>query len=252
MMQSDVIKPGFASLALKGYLFKLRAYPGYFCGLILAQLLALVLMHSSAYSSGMSPANLSITNYSYGVKLVLTFSAAWIFMIAMMSASRSSKNSTFSFPGNRLTDSLSDVAYILTGCLFGGLTTTLIGAPFRIALVLISPVNVVAQGFYPTLGELATIAAGTFLYMLLLSSVGYLSGTLIRHSKIFVVIVPALLLYIYFSMVNTMNSPPFWRAVRNFLFNEDSLVRFAFMTAAVSVAFYAISAVAANHVEVKK
>ncbi|NLA85811.1 MAG: hypothetical protein GX847_00710 [Clostridiales bacterium] len=249
-MQSGVIKPSFISLAARSYLFKLRAYSGYLFGLIMAQLLGLAL--SGANTSNISTTNHNIIINLYGTQLIPFFTAVWIFVIAVIFASRASKDSAFTFPGSRLTDSVSDLAYLLTCCIFGGVTTALSGAALRFIVFILYPGSILHQGFYPVFIEQATIASGTFLYLLLLSSVSYLCGTLIRRSKAFGVLVLALLLFIVASLLNTVNISPFWRAVRSFLFEESSLARFGLISAAISIVFYAVSVIAANFMEVKK
>lgn len=251
-MPSGVTKPTAASLIAKSYLFKLRAYSGYFCGLVLAQIIEILLILTGASTSSFSTLNLTVTEYTSGTTLVLVFSIAWIFVASLMLASRSSKNAAFCFPGNRLTDSLSDGAFLLTACLFGCIATVLVCSSQRIVIFLFHPGTILAQGFYPTLRTSVILAAGSFFYMVLVSAVGYLSGTLIRLSKVFIVVAPALLLYIFFSLLNTNNSPPFWRAVRDSLFNQHSLALFALFTVSAAALFYAISFIMANRMEVKK
>ena len=132
------------------------------------------------------------------------------------------------------------------------MTTALFGVALRLEMLVVYPGNVLAQGFRPDPGVMCVIAAATFLYMLLVSALGYFAGTLFRRSKVFVVIVTALLVYVIFSILNWTNSAPFWGAVWDFLFRSPSLASFALISAASAACLYAAGAVISGFMEVKK
>lgn len=234
------------------YLFKLRSYSGYFCGLILAQLIAGLMLSTGSMSIGTSVANLSLTLQVYSAQIVLIFSVVWIFIISLLITTRGSKDASFSFPGNRLSDSISDVGYILTGCLFGGITTALFGAALRIEIFLLYSGNVMAQGFYPAFTDLCTIGAATFLYMLLTSAAGYFAGTLIRLSKMFIVVIISVVIFMFFSLSNLAESRSLGGAILELLFEEQSLGLFALMTFLISAVLYSLCTVISHRMEVRK
>jgi hypothetical protein len=250
-MFSDAADQNVFSLTAKKYLFKLRAYSGYVCGLVLAQVLALVFALSSAYSMGFSSSSYTVNIHSYSAQIVLIFSVVWAFIVAISISSRKSKDASFSFPGNRLTDSLSDLAFLLTCCLFGAVTTALSGAVLRFELLLFFPGNVIWQGFYPVFGDLCVVAAAAFFYMLLVSAVGFLSGTLVRINKVFIIIVAAVLVFINVAMLNRLGGLPVWGAMFDLLFMKSPLALFTLITAAGSCLLFALGTVISSRMEVK-
>ena len=251
-MLSDARNPSVWSTALKAYLFKVRAYSGYLGGLILVQLLAMGLVLSSSVSLGMGTNNLRIVLHTYSSQLVLVFSVVWSFIVSIVVTSRSSKDAVFSFPGSRQTDSLSDLAFMLTCCVFGAVTTAFFGVAVRLELLLVFPGGVLAQGFYPVFGDLCVIAVATFSYMLLLSAAGYFAGTLFRFSKVFIAVVTVLIVFVCFSVLNWTHTLPIWGVVWNYLFRSESLWSFALISAAVAACLYCVSAAISFHMEVKK
>lgn len=252
MMLSGVRDHLFISLSIKKYLMKLRSYSNYFCGLILAQVLAATMLLSGSSTMGMGIANLNITLHTYSAQITLIFSVVWALIIAILITSRVNKDASFSFPGNRLTDCLSDVAYIVTGCLFGGIATALFGAALRMEIFLAHSGSVLAHGFYPVFTDLCTIAAATSLYMLLISAAGYFAGTLFRISKVFIIIVSAILIFAFFIVSNYVDTTPFWNIIVKLLFEESSLALFAISVVFISAVLYGLSVVIANHMEVRK
>lgn len=254
MMRSGMNDQTFISLAIKKYVFKLRAYSGYFCGLILAQILAVTTQLSGSTTFGMGVGNLNISLHTYSVQLAFIFSIGWAFIISVWLATQIKKDTSFSFPGNRLTDCYSDFAYILTGCLFGALTIALSGVAFRIVIILIFAGNVVAPGFYPVFSDLCTMAAATGLYMLLASAVGYFIRTLYRISRVIFFVVAAILVFLnftYFSAVNFAAGKSVFAAFWTFLFMQRSLAVFATTVILITTLLFSLSTLMANRMEVK-
>jgi hypothetical protein len=239
------------SLFFKAYVYKLRAYSGYICGLILAQLLASVLMLNGSNTFGTSDPFNSITLHTYTARIIMQFSVIWALIVAFTVSSYTSKNAAFSLPANRLTDCFSDFAYMLTGCLFGGVTTALFGAAFRIIVLLLHPGTLLVSGFYPAVPELCTVAAVTFFYMLLVSAVGYFAGTLLRISKIFIVLVASLGAVLLFSLNSLSDNATLTGLLQNYLFYRDSLASFALSALIVSAFFLALSTLICRRLEVK-
>ena len=105
-MRSSAAENTALTLTIKKYLLKVRANSGYLGGLILVHLLALGLALSSSISLGMGTNNLKIVLHTYSSQLIVVFSVVWSFITAIALASRGSKDASFTFPGNRLTDSV--------------------------------------------------------------------------------------------------------------------------------------------------
>lgn len=254
MMLSGVNNHTFISVAIKKYMFKLRAYSGYFCGLVLAQILATTMLLSGSAEFNIGNSNLSITLHTYSAQLAFIFSVFWALVISVLLATQLKKDTTFSFPGNRLTDCFSDFAYILTGCLFGALTVALLSCALRIIIILLCAGHAVVPGFYPIFDHLCTVAAGTGLYMLLASAVGYFIKTTYRINRVIFFVVVAILVvlnFTYFSAASFAAGRSVLAAFWTLLFEQQSLDIFSMTVLLITTILFSLSALMANRMEVK-
>jgi hypothetical protein len=240
--------PTLAKAVKNQYVYKLKAYSGYFCGLILAQIIALIFSFSGTEMGGSG----TYTYHYYSAQIVVLFTEFWALIIAILLCTRQSKNESFALPGNRLSDCLSDISYMLTCCLFGGITSALAGVALRIPVYFGNQGILFLDGFYPDAGVIFTIFATTALYMLFFSAAGYLCGTLVRFSKAFFLIIPALIAGTIFLECNSPRSQTFFRICWDSVINAHSLTPFAVWVSTLSVLMLAIATILSNWVEVKK
>lgn len=241
------------SVAVKNqYIYKLRSYSGYFCALVLLQVIGALFSLSGSMTTGDSVGNINITFHSMSAQITVIFTECWAFVISVLLATHTSKDAAFTVVGNRLSDCLSDMAFILTGCVFGGISAALFGVAMRVPICFIYAGRVMAKGFYPTLGTVCTIAVATMLYMLLLSSAGYLAAVLVRLHKVFIVIYPAILIGTILIVKNSEKSQTFLRICWDSIIKEKSLGIFALRVVIISAIVLAIGTVISNRMEVKK
>lgn len=254
-MLSDANNQSFISLTIKKYLFKLRAYTGYFCGFFLAQILASILLLSVSKNADISSFIFNITMHTYSSQLILVLSVLWAFIISILISSQFIKNASFTLPGNRLSECCSDFVYIITGCLLGAISAALCSAAIRTELYFSFKDSVFVQGFYPSFTDLITVATATFLYMLAASAAGYFAGSLIRISKVFFVVIAVLLFilnYTYFTTANLVSGRSVLAPLWHLLFKQRSLAIFAITMVVLSAALYLLSTFIANRTEVKR
>ena len=230
------------------YIYKLRVYSGYFCTLILMQVIALFF----SLSGTMSVMSSSYTYHEYSALFVVLFSEFWALVVAVLLSTRQRKNEAFALPGNRLSDCLSDIAYMLTGCLLGGVTSALAGIALRIPIYFLHPGLIMLSGFYPDPREIFTIFASTALYMLLLSATGYLCGVLVHLSKVFYAIIPALIFGAILLENNSSKSRTLFRICWDSVINAHSLSTFAAWVTILSVLLLAAGTIISYRVEVKR
>jgi hypothetical protein len=249
-MLSDGISLSLPKAVKNQYVYKLRAYSGYFCALVLAQVIAVLLSANGTTSALTAGGNITFNVLSS--QIAVYFTEAWALIISLLLTVRANKNAAFTVAGNRLSDCLSDIAFILTGCVFGGVTASLLGVALRVPIYLMHTGAVMEYGFYPALSDICVIAASTMLYMLLLSAAGYFAGVIVRLSKVFIVIIPALFIGAVYLEKNSGRSQTFFRICWSSIINEQSLGMFALRAAVIAIAAFTLGTVISNRMEVRR
>ena len=250
-MLSEAKEQSFTAWTIRQYLFKLRAYSRYISGLVLAQILGMLLAYSGSVNGSMGSNSYIINLHTYSAKLIIVFTVIWAFALSILISSRASKDAVFSFPGNRDTDSLSDIAILLTGCLFGAVTTALAGPALRIVLLPFIHGYILAEGFYPVLTELGIVGFASFIYMLVFSAAGYFSGTLCRISTLFIIPIGAVIFFLLY--LSNLSSGAFSLLALNEPSSGSGLpITFIWAMLGISILLYALAAVISSRMEVKK
>lgn len=234
--------------AINQYFYKLSAYSGYLCGLVAVQLIG------AFFALGGTVSSISATySYHYYSGLIpVLFSEFWALVVSVLFCTRGEKSEAFALPANRLSDALSDIGYLVTGCLFGGVTSTLSCIALRIPVYLQNKGILIENGFAPDFAVFFTILASTALYMLFFSAIGYLCGSLVRLHKAFLLLLPAIAAGAIVLETNSRRSQTLFRECWDSIINEHSLALFAVRVLALSALMLAVSVILANRVEVKK
>jgi hypothetical protein len=238
-----------AKAFLNQYFYKLKAYSGYFSGLILAQFIAFVL----SLGGTMTDISANYAYHYYNAELIILPTVFWALIVPFLLCTCKSKNQSFALPGNRLSDTLSDIAYLLTGCLFGSVTSTLAGIALRVPVYFGNRGSVFLDGFYPDLDINLTVFATTALYMLFFAAVAYLCGVIIRLHRAFIVILPASIVGAIMLIHNTL-----YEHDTAFLTWWDSVIRanalqsFARLAIVFSVLFFVAAVLISIRLEVRK
>ena len=232
------------------YIYKLKAYSGYFCTLILMQVIAELLMLLIGGQSGAGGSFFVIRTLS--PSNVVLFSELWALIVALLLTPGLSRSAAFLLPCNRISDSLSDLGFILTGCLFGCVTAGMIDIAFRVAVYTLNSGMIVERGFYPSLSGTATLIVSTFFYLLFFSSIGYFSGMLIKFSKAFYFIIPAMFFLAIYLETKSAKSQTLFRICWSSIFHESSLAVFAARITMLSALMLAICAIVSYRMEVRE
>lgn len=234
------------------YIYKLWAYSSYFCALVIAQVIAVLMSLGGTTISSLTGIGTNVTVHAFSTQLAVVFTEFWAVIISVLLTTRQNKNESFAMPSNRMSDCLSDIAFMLTGCIFGGVTTALLTAAMRTPVFLMYSGGILAKGFYPAAYDMCVIGLSTMLYMLLFSAAGYLAGVLVRFSKIFVVIYPAVFIGAIILEKNSPKSQTFFRICWSGILYETSLGIFALKIIIISVLAFAVGAAVSNRMEVRK
>ena len=245
-------------IAKRQYFLKLKANFGLFSSLVLVQILAIFfsLGGVSSSSTGGSGMNISIAYFSGNI--VIAFTLIWAFVISTILKNSSNRNMDFTFVSNRLTSDFSNIGFLITLSLYGGITASLSSNLIRVLLYFISgSQNIISEGFFVSPQNMFMGIMVMVLYIILISSIGYLIGSLSQLSQVFIIlfsVVPIGLIFgikLFSSSLNS-TSIDFIKKVFNFYFAEGSLIIFAVKTLITAAVLFATATLISNKLEVRK
>lgn len=236
------------SVAWKQYRYKLRSYLELFTGLLIIQLLGLVLSLGavSQYSSGSNILRISVKSYHSSIILIFTF--MWIFGLSILLTTKQYMNLNYTFTANRSSSLLSDMGFILTSSILGGITASLGGMPLRVIIYLTVDHSELLPGmFKPPVSTLATGIWAAILYMIMIAASGYLFGIMVQMNKNFALIIPAVL---FFAI--RMYLDPYIISLEEFYTKESSLLLFTGKIILTGLALFFLSLMISHRLEVRR
>jgi len=216
--------------------------------LIITQLLAL--LFSLPGGIGMissSNGEITVSVRHYSASMVIVFSLFWIATVAILLTTKQYKKMDMPLVANRLSGNLSDVGFLLTACVFAGVTSSLVGVLFRVIMYFTFDRSmIVFNEFFLTPSDLILSMVVTILYMALISALGYFMGMLSQVSMAFVITIPVVI----FGVLRVYTE--FVQSVIKFYVGEVSLPLFAFKILITSIVLFGISIVLSDRMEVRQ
>lgn len=231
----------------KQYLFKLKANIDTYSGLVAIQVLGL--LFSLGGIGGFGYHYFEVTYFS--ANIVIAFTIFWGLVSGITIMTKPVRDVDFTFVTNRLSSTLSNILFLMTASLLGAVTAML----SRYVLIFISNFFMDKQLFYDasmTMGDFFLGILTTFLYIFLVSAVGYLIGTLVQVSRLFIFLIPVL--FFGSMMVDTtmLGREPVVAKWFSFYFLESSLWLFVIKTLVTSALCYLASLAIFNRMEVRR
>lgn len=234
----------FYSIVKKQYLFKLKSYIWFFFILIIVQCIfifgSLLNLSSSSNSYGM----FSVKTYIVSTFPVLVFTILCAICVIMKLGSKELKGIDFSFVASNTTNSLSNIAFLITYGLFGAVTSALSAAFIRVFKYVFTNDMVIEKGFYITPVELLCSIASSFLYILLFISIFYFFSILIQKSKMFIMAILALLVVFFRTELK-------YKIIYFYRF-ESIFVLFFMKVLLTALLFFTVSVLLADSMEVER
>jgi len=237
------------------YRYKLYAYRNSVISLMIIQIVALLLSLNGTNQSMTVYENVSITIHSYSANIVLAFSMIWAFITAISLTTKPYRDADFILVASRLTSHLSNILFLLTASMIAGVTAMLSGFLLKLIAVYLLSQEVIAQQTLPISHLLLGILVAT-LYMVLISSAGFLAGMLTQWHRSFIIIIPALVMALFFIEWTTVDeteqtSMPAMIALFRFFGTEHSLLMFTVKVLLCVLICYGITHYLSSRMEVK-
>lgn len=244
MSLSDVVK--------RQYEFKLKAFLGVFTSMAGLQLISLLFSLGGVSSVGTGTSSgMSIHIGYYSADMIVIFTMLWIFITGILLTTKSVRNDDFSFVANRLSSNLANVLFLLTASTIGGAAAVLSGFVLRIIAFLIGHVQYgMGNSLMEAPAEFFIAVSASILYMIMFSSIGYLTGMFVQVNKIFIFVLPAL--FTGFVIFTGIRNEELAKSIFDFIFAESSLWLFAVKTITLSALFFAAALFMSNRMEVRK
>lgn len=183
------------ALVRKQFQYKLRAYIGVFSSMMVLQVLAIIFSimgNTGMYGGGSYGLGVNVSYYS--ADIVVVFTMLWAFISAILITTKAYREDDFTFVTNRVTANLSNIVFLGMASVIGGITAILSGFLLRVLMYYVFDFdNIVGLGSGPTLQEFVVGLFATILFVFLFSSLGYVVGMVVQINKIFVVLLPVLI-----------------------------------------------------------
>ncbi|WP_404407445.1 hypothetical protein [Jeotgalibacillus malaysiensis] len=190
--------------------------------------------------------SLEVTTYSTNV--VFVFTVFWLLVTPAMITSKNYLYEDFSFVTTRLITQISNAIFFTAVTLIATIFTVMSGYLIYMIMSLVRPAQ-----YFPGLstigspGELFITGAGMFGYYLMAVAIGSLFGTLLKISKLFFVLIPAVLFFPVFLQTYVLNEWLF-----SFYVQESSLLIFLVKAIATALILYSLAIFLINKREVRE
>ena len=233
----------------KQFFFKLKANIDSLSSLIWIQLLAILFSFGGVSSMWSSNGEASIEVQYFTSDIVVVFTFIWSFVTAITITTKPYRHHDFTFVTNRLSSSLSNILFFLCANVIGSITAILSGNLISLIKYLFFDTQLyhIQSGLLESFGGIAI----TFLYLCMLSALGYLIGALVQLHKIFAVFIP--LLFIGLVMISgTMQGVPFTIHLYDFYVKETSMLLFLLKSVITTILLLLPSISILNRLEVRR
>jgi len=233
------------------YLFKLKSYIQVFMTLVVLQLLGMLFSFNGVGMMGSSNGSVEVDIQYYSADIVVVFTMLWAFITAILITTKAYRNDDFAFVTNRLSSNLSNMLFLLTASILGGVLAILSSYLMKVMMYLVGQQFVNATNVTAVPIELLLGIAATVFYVFLASALGYFVGTLVQINRTFIVLIPVLFFGSMF-VGEVSGKGKFVTAAFEFIFNEPSLLLFIIKIIVIAGLLFGSAFVLTNRMEVKQ
>lgn len=244
----SLTKVRLLDIVKKQYVYKLKAYIGVFSSLVIIQVIGALFSLGGTGSMGMGSENISLRASYYTGDVIIAFTLLWGFISSILLTTKAYRYDDFSFVSNRLTSHLSNIVFLITASVIGGVTAMLASVVLKGIVLNIYGNHVIGtlSGFNELLLGMVAI---TF-YLLLLTALGYFIGVLTQLSKVFIIIVPTLFLAALLLRFQTFDQPMIVKLI-NYYAGETSLFFFIVKVTLTAIVLLCSTVVMSGRMEVR-
>ena len=194
-----------------------------------------------------------ITIHYYSSDLIIVFTLIWAFIMGITITQKAYRYSDFAFVSNRFTSNLSNLLFLLTASVVGGISAILVGNVLKVILFFyFGSENSMGGTLLTPPMELILGMFVTSLYILLLSSLGYFFGMLVQLHKGFFVFLLGLFLGIIIFGIRSVEQTNIIGSMFMFFYKETSFLLFMVKTLLTAAILFSCTILISNRMEVRK
>ncbi|CEG26518.1 hypothetical protein [Bacillus sp. B-jedd] len=243
----SLTKTSLAEIVKKQYFHKLRANIDAFSALVGIQVLAVLFSLLGVSSSGTSGNGLWINVKYYSADGVIIFTLFWAFVTAITVNTKQNRYHDFTFVTSRVSSGISNILFLATAGLLGSITALLAGNLIKAVLFLSTNQSVYSTRSGPE--DALTGIAVMFFYLLLVSSIGYFISSLTAFSKVFILLIPVLIVGMIM-LGEAMNNQFFLNTLEYYV-EERNILLFSVKALITACAFYTAGIAVLQRMEVR-
>lgn len=243
-------KVSLATVVKKQYQFKLKSYIGMFSSLVGLQLIALLFSLGGVGQGGSGSFEISINRHYYTVDYVIAFTMIWAFITSIQMTTREYRQDDFTFVTNRLSGNLSNISFLFTASVIGGVLTVLSDFLLKVVIRFLFKFSFIPQmGLADNIGLFLKGILATILYIFLFSAIGYIIGTFVQLSKVFIIIIPGIFIGLLLLSLTMGTDTPL--QLFKFYFQEAHFLLFSFKMIITSCLLVLGAVIISNRLEVR-
>ncbi|MEH7114488.1 hypothetical protein V7124_19305 [Neobacillus niacini] len=241
-------KTSMLDIIKKQYTFKLRAYMQVFMSMVFIQMLGILFSFNGVGMSGGGSNTLSVNVHYYSADIVVAFTIVWAIISAILITTQAYRNDDFVFITNRMSSNFSNILFLLTASIIGGITAIMSTYVMKVLMYVLGRTEYLSSPI--AVPEMLIGFGATILYVFLGTAIGYFIGTLVQLNKVFVVLVPGVFIGMIVLGAGSMNGG-FFQDMIKFIFMESSFALFFIKIIILVILLFSSSAMLSNRLEVR-
>lgn len=239
-----------AEVIKKQISYKWRAYISVFTSLVVIQLLGVLFSLNGTGMSSSGGRSYNIQVEYYNADIIMIFTIFWGFITALLLTTKAYREDDFAFVTNRMSGTLSTILYLWIISSIAGFTASLSGYLLKVVVFLFTSQEILNSTGAGGAGIYLMGLVSLILTIFMFAGFGYAAGMIVQWNKMFVILLPVLLIGLLFSLEKAGYSLD--RFFFQFLFSEQSFWLFLIKSTAVSAAAYLSAFLISNRLEVKQ
>lgn len=249
----SLIETNVWEITKKQFLYKLKSYTGAFSALLSMHMIAILFSLGGVGTSSSTLNSMHVIVQCYSSDMIIAFTLIWAFIIGITITKKAYRHSDFAFVSNRFTSNLSNLLFLFTASLVGGVSSLLVGNVFKFIMFLyFGSENSIGGTLLPHPLELFLGMISTSLYIFLLSVVGYFFGILVQLHKGFFIFLPGFFLGIIFFEISSDGKTSILEEIFNLFYQEHSIILFILKVFLMIASLFCCTILISNRMEVRK
>ncbi|MEH7177018.1 hypothetical protein [Neobacillus vireti] len=232
----------------KQYIYKLRAYIQVFMSLVFIQMLGILFSFNGVGMSGGGSNTLGVNVHFYSADIVIAFTIVWAIISAILITTQAYRNDDFVFITNRKSSNFSNMLFLLTASIIGGITAIMSTYVMKVLMYVLERAEYLSSPIAAS--EMIIGFGATILYVLLGTAIGYFIGTLVQLNRLFVVLVPGVFIGMIVLGAGSMDGG-FFQDMIKFIFMESSFALFFIKIVILVTLLFSSSMLLSNRLEVR-